>query len=189
MTGKSHIAMNVATAITLVDTSFLISHTDAPIWLKTTEENIRSFVLDNGSMPQWMFLTIGITLFMLGALLPDIDHKDSTLGKKGFYIPVGHRTWTHAIWMALIFFVIGVFSSRLFVWLVVGTFFHFYWDSFSASGTYWFYPIKWKHPIKLYHTSEMSEYVFLTIHCTLTVIYTIVCFQCVYHFVDVTWKV
>lgn len=121
-----------------------------------------------------------LMMYFLGALLPDIDNPNSMLGRI-IHIPVGHRKWLHAIYLYLIFAVLGWFYPA-FAWLFFGVFVHLFWDSFSAMGNCWFYKlfsdyreypsgakVKKGHKLKLYYAGEWSEYVLLFIIVVFTV--------------------
>lgn len=157
MTGKSHIAMNTATAIIVVDSIFLIDKVSTNDTLISIKDSVVKFFMNPGSMPIYIFLPLAALLYFLGAILPDIDHEYSMLGRY-IHLPIEHRTWTHAIWLPIIFAVIGIWY-RFMTWLAVGYFLHLFWDMFSASGIQWFYPAKPKAKIKLYHTGKASEYI------------------------------
>lgn len=184
--GDSHLNMNVTTGAVVAETCFLILHTESPEWLKTGISAFKDFMLDNGDIPIVFFTAVSILLYLIGGLLPDIDTPYSTLGKI-IHIPVEHRTWTHAVWWIAVLCIAGIWWRMLF-WLGLGVFVHDLWDSFSASGLNWFYPIKKKnkHRIKLYHTGKRSEYIIVGVAWTLTVIYAVVIVQIVYNIVDIS---
>lgn len=186
MRGKSHIAMNVVTAGTVACTGFLFIKSDLSESLGEISKAVYEFLFDNGTISMFIFVPAAILLYLLGSLLPDIDHPYSTIGKI-IHLPIPHRTWTHAIYVPVILFIAGMWYRLLF-WLGLGYFFHLFWDSFSASGVNWLYPKKNKHHVlKLYHTSQPSEYMTVGVSTTLLVIYACIVLQSVYHFVNITW--
>lgn len=185
MRGNSHMAMGVATGVIVSDTVFLaMKYESTPSFLKNCAEAVFNFLIpaDAGVLPIYLFVPVAILLYLLGTLFPDIDTPYSTLGKI-IHLPIGHRTWTHAIWLPLALCIGGIWYRLLF-WFGLGMFVHDFCDSFSASGLHWFYPIKIKdNPhIKLYHTSQPSEYITVGVTWTVTVIYTIIVLQIIYQF-------
>lgn len=186
MTGKSHLATGVASVVVLADTIFIT--TNKYSMFTDTAVKIKDFLLDNQSMPMWLFLVVSAILFLLGLLLPDIDHPYSMLGRI-IHIPIEHRTWTHYIWLPATLCVVGIFYRFVF-WLSIGILLHDLWDKPSASGLNMLYPIiksKRKRHLKLYHTSEASEYVVVGIFCCLSFVYTFCVLQSVYHFVNIAF--
>ena len=106
-------------------------------------------------------------LFLLGTLLPDIDSKKSMLGRY-IYLPLEHRTWTHTIWIVLLFSVISSFCKPIW-FLTLGYFLHLVEDSVSTAGVCFCYPlsrykvypsgakVKMRHKWKLYRAGQSSE--------------------------------
>lgn len=186
MTGKSHIIMNTMSAVTVFDTWFLCSKAaSSPEWLKTVSVKASDFVLDNKTMPFWLFLSVCIVFYMLGGLLPDVDVETSILGRF-IYVPVGHRTWFHAVYIPIVCFVTGIIWFRPLIWLGFGYMVHLFWDSFSVERIRYFYPAKARFGIGIYHTHQMSEYIFLSINCFAILIYTVFVLQVVYQFMSVS---
>lgn len=82
--------------------------------------------------------------FTLGALLPDIDSEESTIGRYFPFISkvIPHRTITHTIWAVMLLVGLGwYFDSILVLALAAGYALHILQDSFSKQGIAWFYPI------------------------------------------------
>ncbi|MBO5435439.1 metal-dependent hydrolase [bacterium] len=185
MRGKSHIAMGVTSGIIVADTMHWLIKSTPPDWLFTATMAVKNFLIPSDGLPIYFFLPIAIILYLLGCVLPDIDHQYSMIGKI-IHIPVAHRTWTHALWWPILCWVIGIWYRPVF-WLGLGIFVHDFWDFFSASGIHWFYPIKQKgkHVLKLYHTSKMSEFVVVGVSVGITIIYTLVMIQCVYQILNI----
>lgn len=161
MTGKSHVAANLATVVLAVDAYQLCMLPGAPGICHAAAEAASAFVLDTGGMPVLAYAALSPALFLLGSILPDADHPYSPIGKV-IHIPVGHRTWMHAIYLPAILMAVGLYAKWTF-WLGSGYFLHLFWDSFSRSGVHWLYPRKGKHRLKAYYTGKASEYVFLTL--------------------------
>lgn len=88
----------------------------------------------------------------LGALLPDIDHRSSTIGRKAkitSYVTskvCGHRGMTHApilitaAWLVLGLFLTG-FSGLLLTGVYVGCMSHIFLDGLTRQGIPLLYPI------------------------------------------------
>lgn len=185
MRGESHVCMNVTAGAVIAETCLLFEKLPGiPDWLKTGTTAFTDFMLDGGTLPLIVFLPICILLYLIGALLPDIDTPYSTLGRI-IYIPVEHRTWTHALWFPVIFCIAGIWVRPL-LWLGIGVLFHDCADFFSASGLQWFYPIKLKgkHKCKLYHTGHIGERVIVIIAWVVCILYTLVVIQLVWHVFD-----
>lgn len=120
-------------------------------------------------------------LLLLGSVLPDIDSRNSILGRY-VHLPVEHHTWTHAVYIPTVLAFFAVWYRSVF-WLLAGYMIHLFWDSLSAQGVCWFYKIlsdyreypsgakvKRGHKMKLYKTGKTSEYVLLGILVTLSVL-------------------
>lgn len=92
----------------------------------------------------------------VGSLLPDIDHKNSYIGKKvktaskAINKLAGHRNLFHAplIYLFLYSIVLGMVTDNLLLMgvngLFLGIFSHLVLDSFTIGGLPWFYPISKK---------------------------------------------
>ncbi|MDC8832970.1 metal-dependent hydrolase [Alteromonas gilva] len=86
-------------------------------------------------------------LVMLGVLLPDIDHPDSTIGRRcrwlsyPIHIVFGHRGFTHSLLAcALIVLLAYQFEALWIYWVAVGYFLHLLGDFLTPSGVTLFYP-------------------------------------------------
>lgn len=181
MRGSNHSLMNVITAGYVGMTGFLIMKTDAPDYMKTAVTASMDFLMDNGTIPMVMYASIIFIAYLVGSILPDIDHPYSKLGRV-IHVPVKHRTWLHAIYLPSILLVTGIFFRWVF-WLGLGCLFHLVWDSPSASGIDWFYPKRGKHRVKLYYTGQASEYIFVSIFVAVFILYAVFVLQMVYHFI------
>ncbi|OOM77387.1 inner membrane protein YdjM [Clostridium puniceum] len=103
-------------------------------------------------MSTGMFLT---TAFV-GSLLPDIDHKNSYIGKKvktaskAINKFAGHRKLFHAplFYLFLYSIVLGMVTNNLLLiglnGLFLGILSHLVLDSFTVGGLPWFYPLSKK---------------------------------------------
>lgn len=182
MTGKSHVTQNIVFAGIFAETMFWIDRTATSESLISFKDNVVSFFFDT-DMSKAVYIPLCIILYLFGALLPDIDHPYSALGKF-IHLPIKHRTWTHAIWLPLIFAVIGIWY-RFMMWLAIGYFVHLFWDMFSKSGLMWFYPCKAKTRIGLYHTGESSEYIIDGIMLAIFLIYTFIVMNNVFHLINI----
>ena len=186
MRGESHLGMAMSAGIITAGTCFLVLKSpDFSESIKNAATAFTGFMLDSGDMMPIIFVPIAIILFLIGAILPDIDTPYSMLGRF-ICLPFEHRTWTHAIWWPAALCVAGIWV-RLLMWLGIGVFIHDFCDSFSASGLHWFYPIKNKnkHVLKLYHTGKGSEYAIVTISWVITILYILFIIQKVYHILDI----
>lgn len=109
----------------------------------------------SGDQTGWGITLVGLPLFVLGALLADVDLPYSTLGRfmpwgvawrRGIdqtfdaQLPIAHRGWTHAVWSLIVVGVFVVFSP-VWVWLLAGMVTHVLLDAMSAAGWVWYYPL------------------------------------------------
>lgn len=178
MRGNDHMIVNVATAMG-VGATLLLMDRSSSLSAHNISRSIVGFLFDhdfsviNDTFTMIFVITVSALLYLFGSLLPDIDHPYSTLGRI-IHIPIKHRTWTHAIYPAVIFILLGL-KWRLVLWLGLGYLGHLLADSVSASGVNWLYPMKNKfHKIKLYHTSDISEYLTTGIWFGLNFVYMII---------------
>lgn len=140
-----------------------------------------------GGIDPFAVTGLGLVFFYIGTLLPDIDSEHSMLGRH-IHLPMEHRTWTHAVWLPLIFTVAGFAFPPLW-WAALGYVLHLFWDSLSRGGVCWFYPIsryvsysggakvKRGHWLKLYSVGGVSEYILTAIIAAAGII-------CVYLYFD-----
>ena len=164
MRGKSHVITNTAIASVVTSAVFLFS--TRTVYAGTIYHEVSNKICDvflnNGQIPLLIFLPVAVFMFVLGSLLPDIDHPHSAIGRY-IHLPIAHRTWTHALWLPIGFMILGYWYAWGF-WIAAGYLGHLFWDSLSATGIQWLYPKKnTKHSLKLYHTSQASEYVLVTL--------------------------
>lgn len=191
MNGKNHIICTNAMAIS----SFFVHHTCSNIlsgkvtcfWGIEIDFLKPVLIIDKYIWDAIGFSNINISLLILfklalflivvtfGTLFTDCDSEKSIMGRY-IHIPVEHRTWLHAIYIPLIFCLIGISNSLLYfvLWFGLGWFLHEFMDSFSYCGNAYLYPFisyrkyghakvkKGVHLFKLYRTNEPSENYFVT---------------------------
>lgn len=167
MMGKNHVAVNAAvlTASLVCAASQLSRGGEAFVAFMIPQSQPVSGAI--GFLQTCGFLLTCFFCFWIGSLLPDIDSKDSMLGRY-VHLPLKHRTWMHSIWpcVPLFFFSLRWVQVR---WLFAGYLLHIAGDSLSAAGICFLYPFKkYKeyasgafvcpgHRLKLYRTSDGSE--------------------------------
>lgn len=177
MMGRSHLMIGACALEHAYVASELINRTGlAPLMIIRDLTQTHLGLIE----PSTAVMVTYVGAYFLGTLLPDIDNPNSVLGRI-IHVPVEHRTWLHAIYLYLIFAILG-WHYPIFMWLFLGVIVHLFWDSFSASGNCWFYKllsdyrkypsgakIKKGHKLKLYHTGKWSEYLLLFIIVVITV--------------------
>ena len=142
-------------ALTLMGSQVLESLSETSIgFIANASRSLKAFYYPNKEQ-----IAICITLLLIGAILPDIDKANTKISKKlkGFYIPfIGHRTYTHAIYIPCgLLLLSGIYSPLKY--LALGYFLHLVEDSMSKSGTKPFYPLSFRCALKLYRTGKLSE--------------------------------
>lgn len=124
MTGKTHLAGGIALGI------------------------ITAHVTKADISPVWYYASCA-----LGALLPDIDHPHSLLGKATLFVPSlinrrwSHRTITHSLlFLILSTLLFGVITKNFsaVLGLFVGVLSHLILDTCNPTGVPWLYPINKK---------------------------------------------
>ncbi|MBF0168255.1 MAG: metal-dependent hydrolase [Alphaproteobacteria bacterium] len=114
-------------------------------------------------------------LAALGALLPDIDHPKSWVGKRLALVSVplaaliGHRGLTHSLLAVLAFSLFLGFAgtSSLAAPLAVGYLSHLLADGFTLSGVPLFWPLKRTYGIPLIRTGSPLEIALLALLASL----------------------
>lgn len=189
MLGRDHIISNVCSGVLLVEGLFAVNTCYTGVYAKEVHNVTKHMIADlvhPCNLNPWLILAISVGLFLLGTLLPDIDSTTSMLGR-WVHIPVEHRTWTHTIWICALLFLPCIWQ-KIFIWLFLGYVLHLFWDSFSRAGVCWFYPIsqyryygnakvKRLHILKLYRTSNISEFVIVAMLIVITVLVTVLCYK------------
>lgn len=171
MIGRNHLITNTG-SVAILTTGVLVGRELDPStkfveYIRPVSEFIYSTMITPKVLPFFIFVAVSVLFFYLGTLLPDIDSEKSLLGRY-FHLPIEHRTWTHAIWLPLIFIGLGSFFSP-FYWLSLGYLLHLFWDNLSVGGVCFFYPIsnyrrygggakvKRKHILRLYGVGSPVE--------------------------------
>ncbi|BCZ46582.1 TcpI protein [Clostridium gelidum] len=112
----------------------------------------------NLQMSNTSIISTGVFLggAVVGSIFPDIDHKNSYIGKKAKTISkainkfAGHRKLFHAPLMYLLLYSIsiGMINDKLLLvgikGLFLGVLSHLLLDSFTIGGLPWFYPLSKK---------------------------------------------
>lgn len=172
MLGRDHLIANTA-SLAILSTG-MMTLAEQPVAspvgaLAPATTAVISAFTQYGSIDPSAVIGLGLVFFYIGTLLPDIDSERSMLGRY-IHLPMEHRTWTHAIWLPLIFVLAGFAFPPLW-WAALGYVLHLFWDSLSRGGVCWFYPIsgyvsysggakvKHRHWAKLYSVGGVSEYI------------------------------
>ncbi len=148
MLGRTHIVTTTAMGSAgLYGLHHLIETGDTESWYGSIAHTIVETIgLDFTEMGFPFLLTLAIIYLALifGSLLPDIDSKESILGR---YVPFveeifGHRKFIHTIWIVLVLMAISNVTGFLVLWFItIGYFLHLFQDSLSIMSVHWFYPI------------------------------------------------
>lgn len=85
---------------------------------------------------------------MVGAMIPDLDHRDSIVGRMFPFISkhieyhLGHRTATHALIVQMVvgFFAVWLLPEAYGMALIAGWVSHSFADMITPSGVCWFWP-------------------------------------------------
>lgn len=104
----------------------------------------------------------------ISALLPDLDHKDSFISRRLFFLSffmakLGHRQFTHSILGVLLFAAITAISfsyfqiAHLVIPAVAGYFSHLVIDAFTLAGVPFFYPKRKRYTLGLVPTNSLLE--------------------------------
>ena len=182
MMSKSHLSCNAATVAALACAAGPIKNLITEVPRVPSEitgalERAGALFMPDGNPAVTVLRTvIGMACFFLGTLLPDVDNRNSMLGRY-VYIPIGHRTITHTAWAVAVFALAGLRLWPL-TWLALGYFLHLFYDMFSVQGVCWLWPLSRyrKYPggatVKarrllpgLYHAGKPSEGVFVAVTC------------------------
>ncbi|MFC4386240.1 metal-dependent hydrolase [Gracilibacillus marinus] len=121
-----------------------------------------------------------ITAGVVGALLPDICHSGSKIGRRFRIVSkiinrvFGHRTFTHSIlFLFLICIILGKLTSdkSIIVGVAIGMISHYILDAATKKGIQLLYPIKWniRFPITTRTGSSTEKIIFILL--TLIVLY------------------
>ena len=114
----------------------------------------------------------GTLIAGIGGLLPDLDHPQSVLGRRLWFISVplsalvGHRGFTHSLVAVVIMLTILViftsvadyaFLSWMVAPLCVGYLSHIFGDFLTPSGVPLFYPRRRNYSLNLFSTGDVQE--------------------------------
>lgn len=109
----------------------------------------------------------------IGALFPDIDEPNSTIGRRipgSFLVKFlfGHRGFWHSLLAAALLYLIllGVASNAIAVLFVAGYISHLLLDACTPSGVPFLYPIKRNYSLNLIKTGGIIEHAFLVVMLT-----------------------
>lgn len=171
MLNTNHAYVNVGSAIAGIGILGANKYSDT-ILLNVSTKVIEYFIpnyVTKFTLVFWIMLMIcGV---LLGSWLPDIDNKNSVLGRY-FHVPFKHRTWTHTIWVLMLLCIPAIFYP-FFGCVLYGAFMHILCDTVSRAGVCWFYPfqkyieygngafVKKNHKIKIYRSGKTSEGIFV----------------------------
>lgn len=181
MMGKSHVITNLAnaTGCWCIGNAVRRGRIQAPEPVVGACARIGEVLLPhgNGVLGAAVLAIRVLTFFIVGSLLPDIDHAGSILGRHVKF-PGEHRGITHSIWPVLLVFGLAI-RWNILLWLGFGYLLHLLWDSLSAGGICWLYPfMRYReypggakvapgHKLKLYKAGSAAEYVIVTV-CVMT---------------------
>lgn len=135
MTSPQHILAGATIATFTGAVYYNITNNWTNLSIIESVKNIRLFLIPVHPVLKLLFFI----LFVLGTLLPDCDTPESWIGRF-FYLPIGHRTITHTLWVNFIFFFIGMIWKPL-MGIALGYFCHLLCDAFSRQGICWLYPL------------------------------------------------
>lgn len=176
MIGKNHVITTITTGVLVVSVVGYISKLDYIINNVDIADRFVNILypgyIDRSNL-YISALWAGILVLSLGigTLVPDIDNRNSLLGRY-VYLPLKHRTWTHCF-VPLLLLLPVCFASPLGLCFYFGYLLHLLEDSFSAGGICWFYPFQRfreyasgafvanGHKLKAYHTGKSSETAFV----------------------------
>ena len=121
-------------------------------------------------------LAIALAICMIGALLPDIDHHKSKVGRK---LPVishiiswvfNHRGLVHSVIGMVVFTAVALLATNALggnsiyaLWFLTGYASHLIVDSLNPSGVAWLAPFTSKRARGSIRTSSFSEGLFLVV--------------------------
>ena len=147
----------------------------------------------SSSLPLLFLLSFVCALF--GTLCTDCDSKSSIIGRY-VYVPVGHRTWTHAIYVPLFCFIVGQ-SIVPIAWFGLGWLIHEIMDAFSYEGNAFLYPFvgynkfgqakvkKGIHICKFYRCGKTSEKIFVSIVIAICILVCLLFLAAPHFYIDI----
>lgn len=177
MMGRNHLVAGAATCVAAASAGRMILDSETAA-LAPARDRVSRLVSDYVLVGDWFGTRLvwaagAAILFMLGALLPDIDSPNSTISSAlGFSLPIPHRRVTHSIWPCALLLWLGL-RFRCLMWLLAGYASHLLLDKPSAAGVCLLWPLtRYRtypggafvargHKLKLYRAGEASETVFV----------------------------
>lgn len=165
MIGKHHVIVSLFARTALRQAArVILTESVSVLYLERAAEYFYhdSELFVQGNMYAFLHMGLYTMFFILGTLFPDIDSKQSILGRY-LYLPVEHRTWTHC-WLPV---VLLLYFAQTRIWLryfTLGYILHLAEDAFSYKGIDFFYPITPKRKRNgLYRTGHVSEQIFVCV--------------------------
>lgn len=184
MTGKGHLVTGVCTGVLVMFTGEAAAAHLPPMIGQIHGILLRELLPEMAGLG----FCLCFAAYVLGLLLPDVDQKNSMLGRF-IHIPVEHRTWLHAIYPYLLLLSAGHKLHPAFYWVFAGVCVHLFWDGLSLQGNCWLYKlasdyestetggkVKKHHRLKLYRTGGFSEFLVI---CCVTAVTVACCYFCV----------
>lgn len=118
----------------------------------------------------WKFdlqLSLEYLVIMFGVLLPDIDHPESTMGRRvkwlsyPIYAIFGHRQFTHSvIFVGGLYWLSLHYHQPLICYLAVGAGLHLVGDYLTPSGIPLFWPYSWNYRAIVHaNTNSIGEHI------------------------------
>lgn len=174
MMGKNHLITGAAATTAMVSLiitmgdgqNYTVRHADGLVnavtdwWglehaemLTRIGESVSHWVMPFGAVDTpvgFLYLLLGVALAMLGSLGPDIDSRNSWVGRRWpgavwrFVMPddTPHRGWSHSVWLQLVLFLIALPEpSRVLLFFWFGWSTHCFMDSLSKAGRVVLYPM------------------------------------------------
>lgn len=134
--------------------------------------------MQNGQWPPFSLLIVPFILTLFGAILPDIDHTESTIGKRLRFISVplsmclGHRGITHSLLACLLCYIaLEKFDFPQLTWIALGYCLHLVGDYLTPSGIPLLYPYRKRYRfIVTGETGGISETILASLSVVLSVI-------------------
>jgi inner membrane protein len=118
-----------------------------------------------GEMGSWLELLLAGALVLTGAILPDIDHPQSRVGRALPFLSypitllLGHRGITHSLIMVVVLLILATtYEYEWLFWLTFGYLMHLVGDYLTDSGIPAFWPMQRRFRFVLVgSTNSISE--------------------------------
>lgn len=186
MSGKGHIASSTIIVADAVFFRTCLEKIEAPAFplLGYIDRfNILLIFQDRPYFVRYLMLSIGLFLFYIGSLLPDIDNPDSLISKMlHLNIRIVHRGFFHSVWFASLFLIPGIFVRYAvpFSYMGLGILVHYIVDRPSPAGWVPLYPLgnyriyentvfTNKRHLSIYRTGDLSELAFIILLLVLSI--------------------